>query len=282
MKIANNSLSAVKNRFFEKLGKLYSDGEIEAQFFYALEGLLGYSRTDFLVNKSKLLSESELLQFINVLDRLFNHEPIQHVLGYAWFYDLKLKVNKDVLVPRQETEELVHWVLQEKGVESLLDIGTGSGCIPLALKKNRPAWNVEGLDVSASALKVATENAIDLGLDVRFTMMNILEEQPESHYDIIVSNPPYIPIHEKALMDRNVAGVDPDSALFVPNDSALLFYDVIADWAKNSLKPNGRLFFEIHEFFGLETSRLLEQKGFHVELRQDINGKDRMIKAVLK
>jgi release factor glutamine methyltransferase len=279
MKIANNTLSAVRKRFFEKLRNLYSEGEIDAQFSFALEALMNLSKTDYILNKNQLLSESELLKFIDVLDGLSMHKPIQHLVGFSWFCDLKFKVNKSVLVPRQETEELVCWVAEEAGDLKVLDIGTGSGCIALALKNRRPNWNVQGVDYSGEAIFVAKENAHHLNLKVKFSNLDILSQGLSEKYDIIVSNPPYIPIQEKGQMDKNVAGVDPDLALFVPNDDPLLFYREIAIKAMKALNRNGLLFFEIHEAYGQATKSMLEEFGYVVELRQDINGKDRMIKA---
>jgi release factor glutamine methyltransferase len=227
--------------------------------------------------------------FLSIKDRLLNGEPIQYITGFAWFYGLKFKVNPNVLIPRPETEELVEWVLQTVGKRQnvrILDIGTGSGCIPVTLKIKNPSIEMSAVDVSEGALITASRNAYRQNADVTFQRLDILDEKMWSEmgqFDIIVSNPPYIPTKEKALMERNVLAFEPELALFVENDNALIFYERIAEFAQKRLNTEGvihSLFFECNQYNALEVVDLLKQKGFKdVELRKDMSGNDRMIRA---
>jgi len=199
-----------------------------------------------------------------------------------FFYGLPLKINEHVLIPRPETEELVDWVIKEvkHKKDSLLDIGTGSGCIPIAIKKNLPAISVSAIDISAEALKVASANALINGTEVNFIEADILSYSSDEKYDVIVSNPPYIRELEKADMHENVLAHEPHAALFVSDENPLIFYKTISDFAYINLNPNGYLFFEINEFLWEETLKILIDKGFkNIELRKDMQGKDRMIMA---
>lgn len=217
--------------------------------------------------------------------RLLQNEPIQYILGQADFYGLKFKVDKRVLIPRQETEELVAW-LSEYLVYSpiyinVLDIGTGSGCIPIALKHDFPEATIHALDVSAEALELAKENAGER--EIHFHQLDILEEkewQTLEKFDYIISNPPYIPTEESELMPAWVRLFEPLIALFVEDKDPLLFYKRIADFALAHLYPEGQLFFECNEFNAQEVADMLSQKGFdNVEIRKDLNGKNRMVKG---
>jgi len=230
------------------------------------------------------LEEKDLPQKLwEDFDRLKKGEPIQYILGKAPFYGHEFLVNSSTLIPRNETEELVHLILKENKSTGLkvLDIGTGTGCIPISLALEMQQAKVYGLDISEEALDVARKNAKQLHTDVIFLKSNILEELPPiEDLDILVSNPPYIPEKGKAEMHPNVLDFEPGLALFVPDQDPLLFYRVIAEKGKKLLKPGGKLYFEIHEEFGAEVLSLLEEKGY-VELRllKDLNGKDRMITA---
>ncbi len=227
--------------------------------------------------------------FLSIKERLLKGEPIQYITGFAWFYGLKFKVNPNVLIPRPETEELVEWVLQTVGKRQnvrILDIGTGSGCIPVTLKIKNPSLNVSAVDVSEGALITASRNAYRNNCDVEFKKLDILEEKTWSElgqFDIIVSNPPYIPTKEKALMAQNVLAFEPELALFVEDDNALIFYEKIAEFAKKHVYTEGglnNLFFECNQYNAVEVVQLLAQKGFkNIELRQDMSGNDRMIRA---
>jgi release factor glutamine methyltransferase len=234
--------------------------------------------------------------FLSIKGRLINGEPIQYITGFAWFYGLKFKVNPNVLIPRPETEELVEWVLQTVGKRKnvrVLDIGTGSGCIPVTLKIKNPSLEVSAVDISEGALITASRNAYRNNCDIEFKRLDILDENTWAElgqFDIIVSNPPYIPHVEKALMARNVLAFEPELALFVEDDNALIFYERIAEFAKKHVKMTENafytegsfpaLFFECNQYNAQEVIELLKQKGFKdVVLKKDMSGNDRMIRA---
>ncbi len=218
--------------------------------------------------------------------RLLNNEPVQYILGQADFYGLKFKVSPAVLVPRPETEELVYWILenQVKDNPTILDIGTGSGCIPITLKRKLPRADISAIDVSSTALDIAKANADLNKVAVSFILTDILEERLWSNlpsYDIIVSNPPYIPYREKPLMPKQVLDYEPELALFVENDHPLVFYKKIGLFALKHLNQGGQLYFECNEFNAEEVATLLEKMGFSkVELVKDMEGKERMVRAV--
>jgi release factor glutamine methyltransferase len=227
--------------------------------------------------------------FLSIKERLLNGEPIQYITGFAWFYGLKFKVNPNVLIPRPETEELVEWVLQTVGKRKdvkILDIGTGSGCIPVTLKIKNPSLDVSAVDISEGALITASRNAYRQNADVTFQRLDILNTEDWANlgnFNIIVSNPPYIPTAEKALMERNVLAFEPELALFVEDDNALIFYEHIAEFAQKHLFTEGGtsyLFFECNQYNALEVVQMLQKMGFWgVELRKDMSGNDRMIRA---
>ena len=232
------------------------------------------------------LSKEQSIRLLEIQRRLSNHEPLQYILGEADFYGLKFKVDANVLVPRPETEELVYWILEHARLSvynqnlSVLDIGTGSGCIAVTLKKELPSLDVQATDISGKALVVAQKNATINKVSVFFKENDILNtkgwDQLES-YDVIVSNPPYIPVQEKSLMPENVKTFEPQEALFVSDDQPLIFYSTIAKFASAHLNQGGKLFFELNEFNAEQVVQILEKEGFEkVELKQDLNGKDRM------
>jgi len=234
----------------------------------------------------RLLSAEETKALQGIQQRLLQGEPMQYILGMADFYGLRFKVNPVVLIPRPETEELVYEILQSgrsTAWKSGLDIGTGSGCIPISLKKNKPEWSLTGLDVSAAALSVAEENADLNGVEVKWLEKNILEKAewvslPD--YDFIVSNPPYIPHREKEVMTSGVIDYEPGLALFVPDDDPFLFYRTIIEFSLEKLTPKGALFFEVNEFNAQGLLKLVPQEFFQsVELLQDLQGKDRILYA---
>jgi release factor glutamine methyltransferase len=252
-----------------------------------LEHITGMSKMDRIVYKDRLLSSSQQEQLQQSLVLLQQHQPIQYVIGKAWFYGLELSVDSNVLIPRPETEELVEWIVNDSVSSiSILDIGTGSGAIPLALKKQLPQAEVWSVDVSAGALQVAAANAQALQLDINLKEINILDASATQQlpvFDVIVSNPPYIRDSEQADMEQQVTAYEPRLALFVPDNDALLFYRTIGLLAQDKLPSGGRLYFEINEAFGKETVALLEEQGYvQVALKKDIYGKDRMIKAIRK
>lgn len=286
MFVQTNSVQAVKAYFKERLQNQFSESELKAMLKVAICERLKLSSADYLLCDSNLLSESDLLYFRSIVKRLQNNEPFQYIVGQTEFFGLELKCDARALIPRPETEELVEWVMEVATPENtLIDFCTGSGCIALALKNQLPKATVYGTDVSKEALELSKENANSLNLDVSFIQHDALSDQLPStltkqSIDIIVSNPPYIPELDKQEMQANVLDFEPHLALFVENDNALIFYKAIASQAARLLKKNGLLFFEIHERLAVETKEAIEALGFvYVEIRKDLQGKDRMIKA---
>jgi release factor glutamine methyltransferase len=284
--VQTNSVQAVKAYFKERLENQFSESEMKAMLKVAICERLKLSSADYLLCDSNLLSESDLLYFRSIVKRLQNNEPFQYIVGQTEFYGLELKCDARALIPRPETEELVEWVMEVAAPENkLIDFCTGSGCIALALKNQLPKATVYGTDVSKEALELSKENASSLNLNVSFIHHDALSDQlpstlTEQSIDIIVSNPPYIPELDKQEMQANVLDFEPHLALFVENDNALIFYKAIASQAARLLNKNGLLFFEIHERLALETKEAIEALGFvDVEIRKDLQGKDRMIKA---
>jgi release factor glutamine methyltransferase len=222
----------------------------------------------------------------NATKRLLNQEPFQYVIGETLFYDLLLNCDSRALIPRPETEELVQWILEEQAsISSILEIGTGSGCIALACKNQLPRCEVTAIDISPEALQLAGENAVKLSLEIELIESDFLSEKLSfiengNTFDCIVSNPPYIPINESGNIAANVVDFEPSIALFVPEHNPLLFYHAIVDKSMYLLNNDGFLFFEIHELYSSEVRSLLEKKGFiNIELRKDLQGKPRMVKA---
>lgn len=238
---------------------------------------------DIYMGKDIHLSAEQDAFLEDIIFRLRKYEPIQYIIGRTEFYGLSLNVVPGVLIPRPETEELVEWILREEDKENkcILDIGTGSGCIILALAANIPGSHAEGWDISQTAIGLAAGNAKKHRLQVDFCKKDIFFEPAcKERYDIIVSNPPYITAKEKAGMEKNVLDWEPASALFVPTDDPLLFYRKIAEFAYQSLRREGKLYFEINQAYGKETGELLREIGFtKVEVKKDMSGKDRMVKV---
>ncbi len=243
--------------------------------------LFGLSRADIFLNKSIALSEERL---IPISTRLLKGEPIQYILNQATFFGLSFFVNPFVLIPRQETEELVALILEQNdhSIQNILDIGTGSGIIALTLQMHRPKWDVSGWDLSPKALEIAARNANSLNLNVNFNCIDILNRSPDvDKYHLIISNPPYIPISEKSSIPRHVVEHEPELALFVSDDHPLIFYEVIANYALQSLKKSGKLYFEIHEDFAFQIQSLLSHLGFEkIAIHFDLNKKARMASAI--
>lgn len=259
----------------------FSLGEIRAFTRLILEEECNLSHYEIASCKFNDLSDNKKQNIISIVKRLQNNEPIQYILGSTEFYGLPFKVTPSVLIPRPETEELVEWILQNTTQSSphILDIGTGSGCIGITLAKKLPRATVEAWDVSPHALKVAKENAAINNVTVTFVEVDALNPQPNNpHFDIIVSNPPYIREMEKEIMSSNVLDYEPQLALFVPDHQALIFYNSIADIALQQLKKGGWLYFEINQAKGTEVVQLLKEKGFsNITLKKDISGNHRMV-----
>lgn len=267
------------------LRPLYSALETESFIRVILDAVKNFSLTDIILHNDTTLSAAEIDAINRIVERLKNYEPIQYILGETLFMGLHLKVNPSVLIPRPETEELVQWIFeQEKIPETVLDIGTGSGCIALALKKLFPQSTVCACDKYAEALSVAKENSTINRLNVHFFQADILDVENFpicEKQEIIVSNPPYVLDKEKKVMNSNVLDYEPHSALFVPDDNPLLFYETIADFSQKWLIPGGQLYFEINEKYGKDIVEMLDRLAFvDIELKKDLQKKDRMIKAM--
>lgn len=265
-----------------ELAEVYPFPEIRGFTRMILEKVCGLSYTEQVLHKDRELPQADKKSIELIVSRLKKNEPIQYIFGETEFRDLILKVNPSVLIPRPETEELIDFIL-EKQVSpeaKIIDIGTGSGCIALALKSALPEAKVFGLDVSEKALETATENGELNRLDVAFLQRDILNWEADvwEQYDVIVSNPPYVRNSEKQMMEKNVLEYEPTTALFVSDGDPLLFYRRISEFAQKFLQQNGHLFFEINEYLGNEMVDLLKQLGFsEIELRKDINGRNRML-----
>jgi release factor glutamine methyltransferase len=274
-------LQQLKSQFFKSLEALYPPQELTILYKMVIEFISKKNNTLVLD-----LIQEEQEAFNNYINQLKKGIPIQYVLGEADFYQLKFKVNEHVLIPRPETEELVYLILQDAKInqpKSIIDIGTGSGCIPIALKKHLPNTAISAIDISENAIAVAKENALKNKVEIDFTIADALHLEPKNFqkFDVIVSNPPYIALSEMEDMEANVTKHEPHLALFVEDENPLIFYQKIADFALTNLQQNGVLYFEINQALAQETQELLEQKGFITEIIKDINQNDRMIKAQL-
>lgn len=289
----------LKTIFHKELNEIYGKDEVSSLFFLCLEHFLNIPRIQLHLEPELSISKSEYEDFFSTLDALKNQKPIQYIFGETQFYDLKFNVNENVLIPRQETEELVSLIIEDsksktKNPITILDIGTGSGCIAISLVKNIPNAKVYALDVSKEALKIAKENAKLNDVDIHFINDDILnlknknlssfkKAAPQSEngfFDIIVSNPPYVRHLEKAEIKPNVLDNEPHLALFVDNNNPLVFYKAITNFAVDNLKENGKLYFEINQYLGEETKQLLVDAGFSdIELKKDLNDNDRLLKS---
>ncbi len=279
-----------------QLFEMYDDREAANIADMVIEHISAFRKIDRIINKQFPLNEDQIQLLNNYTFQLLQNKPVQYVLHDAWFAGMKLYVDENVLIPRPETEELVDWIIadcQLRITDSLLtthhspltflDIGTGSGCIPVALKKKLPNAEIHALDVSQGALNVATQNAVTQQTEINFHLLNILDKNVWSllpNFDIIVSNPPYVKQSEATAMHKNVLQHEPYVALFVPDEDALLFYKTIAEFGLQHLNRNGKLFFEINEALGKDVCDLLKEYGYtNIELKKDLQGKDRMVSA---
>ncbi|MBG9376316.1 peptide chain release factor N(5)-glutamine methyltransferase [Panacibacter sp. DH6] len=277
------------NKLMYQLFERYDDREAANIADWVVEHITGFKRIDRIINKKFPLTNEQQQLLNTYTNELLQHKPVQYVLHEAWFAGMQLYVDENVLIPRPETEELVAWIVNDVTnaafpVTTLLDVGTGSGCIPVAVKRKLPQVAVHALDVSEGALHVAESNAQTFKTPVTFYTLNILDDalwHTLPSFDIIVSNPPYIKQSEQLEMRRNVLLHEPHLALFVPDNDPLLFYKSIAAFGLTHLNKNGWLFFEINETLGNEVKALLASAGYtNIELRKDMQGKDRMVKAV--
>lgn len=274
-----------RSQFIELLRPIYGEEEAESFFYLILEDKHQLKRIDLALHPDLFFSAAELVVWHSFVEELQKEIPIQYLLGKTSFYGLDFEVNENVLIPRPETEELVGWIIESQKSEvrsrtlSVLDIGTGSGCIAISLAKNLPNAAVFAIDVSEKALATAQKNAELNKVNVTFVCQNILETlNLGQEFDIIVSNPPYVRNLEKEEIKKNVLDNEPHLALFVEDDNALVFYRKIAELAQQNLSPNGQLYFEINQYLGKEMIELFQKMNFKaIELRKDIYGNDRMI-----
>lgn len=280
-------LQDLAGQFKRSLHEIYGNDEAESIFLVALQAVLQYKRADYLLKKDELVAAKPLAQLQNILAELETGKPLQYILGETVFYGLPFKVSSAVLIPRPETEELVEWVIESSELADvtgsslrILDIGTGSGCIAVSLKKAMPNAKVSALDVSQEAIDIAGSNATLNEADINLIKADIRTFSTSQKFDVIVSNPPYITNQEKEAMHNNVLNHEPHLALFVTDEKPLEFYESIADFAWLTLSDMGLLFFEINEHLGKETVEMLSSKSFiNIELKKDMQGKDRMIKC---
>jgi release factor glutamine methyltransferase len=281
---------ALVGEFFSGIKKslcqIYDLPEAEKITIMLFEDVLNYGRMEIFLNEKKELTKNQKERLEKLSSELLSGKPVQYILGYAWFYGMKLLVNENVLIPRQETEELVRWIVEDikssgKIPEVIVDYCTGSGCIALALKKEFSETKVYAIDDSLAALKVAEQNAINEKLQIEFIKDNALSPKHLISTEIIVSNPPYVLQSEKKSMHERVLNYEPSMALFVPDDDAVLFYRQIAGWGKKNLLSGGRIYFETNEQMAKEVADLHSQLGYSMPvIKKDLMGKERMFRAV--
>ena len=281
-------LKEIKNIYHRELDAIYEQEEVDSFFYLVIEHYLDLERFVLALKPNLVVTKAEEQPLFEALGQLKLEKPIQYILGSTQFMGLEFKVNENVLIPRPETEELVRWIIDDfelignKQI-NVLDIGTGSGCMAIALAKNLKNAKVDALDISENALVVSQENASLNRVEVGFIQADIFKlKNLKEKYDIIVSNPPYVRILEKKQMNSNVIENEPELALFVEDKDPLIFYRKICEFAKFNLKKEGRLYFEINQYLGAETKALLENDFCEVVLHKDMFGNDRMLKGKLK
>lgn len=274
-----------------ELSPYYPEKEGNAILFHLFDGILGYEQTDIILNAENIIAVADIDKFKKAVRQLKEKKPVQYILGHTDFGNVVIKVDSRVLIPRPETEELVNWIVEESGPGAIriVDVGTGSGCIAISLKKHLPNSQVMGTDVSEDCIELAKENAEANQVNVNFRVQDALDAdevkkvvQPNS-LDIVVSNPPYIQYKDRYQMDENILGYEPVKALFIDDDEPMLFYKAISHFAATALKSEGLLYFEINEKFGNEVEKVMREFGFeNVEQRKDINDKVRFVRGSLK
>ncbi len=295
------TIDKVYNGFVKQLKTIYDEREANNIADWVFENIANSKRIDRIGDKQKTVNNLTIEQLNNALKQLLTHKPVQYVLGQAWFYKMKLFVNEHVLIPRPETEELVEWIVEEirnKKLEirnkkvlqltthhsplTILDIGTGSACIAIALKRELQKAELYAIDISNGALLVAKQNAADQKADIIFLQLDFLNEHQWSllpSFDFIISNPPYIPEKEKSKLAKNVVDYEPAVALFVTDNDPFIFYKKIASFADNHLKEKGKIFVEAHEDYSKDVQKIFEEKNFKIKIKKDIYGRERMVKA---
>ena len=281
---AKMSIKELYRNFLVQLQKIYSLSEATVITDWVFEKMISLKRTDILKNPEKQITPAAKKLVQSALQELLLHKPVQYVLGEAWFYHMKLKVNEHVLIPRPETEELVEQLIKDRKSKLtdpvILDIGAGSGCIPIAIKKNLPASIVTSIDISEPALALATENAAMHHAHISFTKLDFLDESQWPLLpvcDIIISNPPYIPISEKDKLNKNVVDFEPYQALFVPDLAPLIFYEKIAIFGKEHLHHAGKIYLETHEEYAPAVAAIFQKLYPTVMIKKDMYGKERMV-----
>ena len=282
------TIADARTEIIESIQNIYEPGEANNITELLIESITKLPRSERIIKPNQILSTSQKELLHSSIPRLQEHEPIQYVINEAWFAGMKFYVDRNVLIPRPETEELVEWVVNEVKSQKLkvkiLDVGTGSGCIAIALKNKLTGTEVWACDISHEALNIARINADALSATIDFVPLNFLDPHQRKQLprvDIIVSNPPYVPQNEKAEMKRNVTEYEPATALFVPDSDPLVFYKAIAEFAKEKLNIGGSIYAEIHENLGAQIKDLFLSKGYQtVHLKRDLQGKERMMKAI--
>lgn len=277
------TINKIYRHFLETLNSIYEKNEAANITQMVFEKYCRISKSDIIKQPDLLLNENIVLKLNNALHELLNHRPVQYVVGECEFYKMKIKVNESVLIPRPETEELIEITITNLGADSkikILDIGTGSGCIAVALKKNIQNAEIVSIDISKDALTVAKDNALNNDASVHFMNIDFLNEETWNSlgiYDCIISNPPYIPNHEIGAIEKNVKDYEPHLALFVPNDNPLIFYEKILKFSETHLQESGKIFLEIHKNFGKELIQLFNTEKLKAELKKDMFGNDRFV-----
>ena len=277
------TIKQLQQKYLTELESLYGAGEAAVMTTMVFESVANLQKQDIITKANLNLESTILINLEHALKRLQQHEPVQYIIGHAWFFNLKFWVDKGVLIPRPETEELVldaiNFLKQNKN-SNVLDIGTGSGCIPISIKKNIDDASVTSIDVSADALKLAKKNAAENAVEINFLHTDFLNDKNYSDlakFDVIISNPPYIPENEKKIMANNVAKFEPHIALFVPQHEPLLFYKKILLFAGEHLAANGRIFLEVHEDYAVQTANIFLEQNYLVNIKTDMQGKERML-----
>tara|TARA_Y100000589_G_scaffold61983_1_gene53201 strand:+ start:2051 stop:2884 length:834 start_codon:yes stop_codon:yes gene_type:complete len=267
--------------FKNELAGISNSREIFNWAYITINNLFGYDRANCIINQNQKISLLQRKKIKRIVSQLKKNKPIQYILEECVFFDLKFKVNSSVLIPRPETEELVKWILKDE-FKSMIDIGTGSGCIAISIAKNKNV-NVHAIDISNTSIKLAKKNAEFHGVSINFLIIDILTENISNKVDIVVSNPPYVLKKEKKHMNKNVIDYEPEIAIFVDDNNPFIFYKIIAKKAKKILNRNGKIYFEINENYSEEVMKILKDYGYvNIKLKKDINDRDRMIKATLK
>jgi release factor glutamine methyltransferase len=288
MEVKSNKIGDIRNFYKAKLIPDYDEKEADSLLFMLIEEFAGISKALVLSEPGRTISESELLKIHFTVKDLKSFKPIQYILGKTEFYGLKIEVNPQVLIPRPETEELVELVIRENQTRKdirVIDVGTGSGCIALAIIKNLPDVSLVAVDISELAIQTASKNAILNNTTIELKVVDFLDKGTWSGlglFDIIVSNPPYVRYSEKEFMKKNVLNYEPDGALFVDDKNSLIFYKAIAEFARQNLMKSGKVYCEINQYLGKDVLSLFSESGFtDVKILKDLFGNDRFLKATL-